>query len=108
MLAEKQCNETAASELREWTAAEAIQYILFGSITAERSASQLLERYRTSKQLNAITWIDENRVLEVARAVDAARSKGGPRLGQLAGLPIVWDRTAMSVDDECCICHARV
>jgi hypothetical protein len=66
----------ATHELLEWTATEAINHIHSGSITAERYASQLLKRYRESKALNAITWIDENRVLERARTVDAARSKG--------------------------------
>jgi Asp-tRNA(Asn)/Glu-tRNA(Gln) amidotransferase A subunit family amidase len=78
----------ATNEVLEWTAAEAISHIHRGSITAERYASQLLTRYRECKALNAITWIDENRVLERARSVDAARSKG-QAVGRLAGLPLV-------------------
>ncbi len=81
-------NELAADEALEWTATEAINHIHSGSITAEHYASQLLKRYRASRALNVITWIDENRVIERARSVDAARSKG-QELGLLAGLPIV-------------------
>jgi Asp-tRNA(Asn)/Glu-tRNA(Gln) amidotransferase A subunit family amidase len=76
------------NELLELTATEAINHIHSGSITAERYASELLGRYRESRGLNAVTWIDEGRVLESARAVDLARSKGRS-LGPLAGLPLV-------------------
>jgi mandelamide amidase len=81
-------NELAEKEVLEWTAAEAINHIYSGSITAEHYASQLLKRYRESKALNVITWIDENRVLERARSIDDARSKR-QTLGPLAGLPLV-------------------
>jgi indoleacetamide hydrolase len=56
------------------TASEAIQHIRTGSVRAEYYASQLLQRYRESKTLNAMTWIDEGRVLERSRSVDKARS----------------------------------
>jgi len=81
-------SEPNTNELLEWTATEAINQIRSGSITAEHYASRLLERFRETKELNAITWIDESRVLEDARFVDGARSKGQP-LGPLAGLPII-------------------
>ncbi|MBI2187373.1 MAG: hypothetical protein HYU37_09700 [Acidobacteria bacterium] len=77
----------AVHEALEWTATEAVEHIRSGSITAERYASQLLDQYRATTQLCAITWIDENRVLESARAVDTARSQG-QRLGPVAGLPL--------------------
>jgi mandelamide amidase len=76
------------NELLEWTSAEAIHHIHNGSITAEYYVGQLIKRYRETKTLNAITWIDEDRVLEHARAVDCARRKG-QTLGPLAGLPLV-------------------
>ena len=79
--------ESSTNELLEWTATEAIYHIRNGSITAEHYASQLLNRYRETKSLNAFISLDENRVLESARSVDVARSKGKP-LGPLAGLPI--------------------
>lgn len=81
-------NEPAPNEVLEWTASEAVQHMRIGSITAEQYASQLLHRYRESKTLNAMTWIDESRLLERARSVDNARSKG-QQLGPLAGLPLV-------------------
>jgi indoleacetamide hydrolase len=83
-----QRSEPAANEVLEWTACEAVNHIRRGSITAERYASQLLQRYRETRDLNAVTWIDEDRVLELARSVDAARSRR-QTLGPLAGLPIV-------------------
>lgn len=88
IIPEKKYDESTAQDLLEWTAAQAIFYIRTGAVTAERYASQLLQRYRETRILNAITWIDEDRVLEAARAVDSARFKGPP-LGRLAGLPIV-------------------
>lgn len=80
--------DSAADEMLEWTAAEAIDHIRTGSISAERYTSRLLDRYRETKALNAITWIDEDQVLERARSVDTARSQG-QALGPLAGLPLV-------------------
>jgi mandelamide amidase len=79
---------TTASDVSEWSATEAAQHIRSGSITAEAYTSQQLQRYRRFKGLNAITWIDENRVLESARAVDGARSRG-QALGPLGGVPLV-------------------
>jgi Asp-tRNA(Asn)/Glu-tRNA(Gln) amidotransferase A subunit family amidase len=89
MPTEKLHDAAAANELLELTSSEAIHHIRCGSITAESYASRLLEQYRKTRQLNAITWIDENRVLASARAVDTARSKG-QALGELAGLPLVF------------------
>ncbi len=87
MFARERDNECASNELLEWTATEAVYHIRSGSITAERYASQLLKRHRETKALNAFISLDENRVLEGARSVNVARSKGKP-LGPLAGLPI--------------------
>lgn len=75
-------------QLIEWTAPEAIYHIRTGSVTAEHYASRLLKRYCECKMLNAVTWIDENRVLESARSVDLARSSG-QAMASLAGLPVV-------------------
>jgi len=86
--ARKSKNDPVPLEVLEWTASEAVQHIRTGSTTAEQYASHLLQRYRESKTLNAMTWIDESRVLERARSVDNARSKG-QQLGPLAGLPLV-------------------
>src|SRR5438045_1883586 len=55
-------NEPAPREVLEWTASEAIQHMRTGSITAENYASHLLQRYRESKTLNAMTWIEESRL----------------------------------------------
>jgi indoleacetamide hydrolase len=81
-------DESAANEVLEWTASEAINRIRSGSITAEHYVSQLLKRHRECKALNVMAWIDEDRVLERARSVDFARSKR-QALGPLAGLPLV-------------------
>src|SRR5262245_60115264 len=79
--------QTTAIEVLEWSVAEAVQHIRNGSITAERYASKLLERCRESRGLNAFITIDEDRVMEAARSVDASRSKG-KKAGPLIGLPV--------------------
>jgi|GEM_PF-74976 len=87
MIAEQQTAAPATNEMLEWTATEVINHIRCGSVTAEHYASELLKRYRETQAWNAITWINEDRVLESARAVDASRSRG-QKLGPLAGLPL--------------------
>ncbi len=72
----------------ELSATEIVKRISTGALTAEAFASRSLARYRELKSLNAVTWIDEARVLEDARAIDRRRSKG-ERLGSLAGLPVI-------------------
>lgn len=74
--------------MKELSAAEAVRCIAAGELRAEEYASRLLARYRELKALNAVTWIDEARVLEDARAVDRKRAKG-ERLGMLGGLPVI-------------------
>lgn len=75
------------NEILEWTSHEAIGHIRNGDITAESYASKLLAQYQATKNLKAVTQINDN-VVEAARAVDTARNAGKP-LGPLAGLPIV-------------------
>jgi indoleacetamide hydrolase len=75
-------------DLANLTAAEAVQRIANGELRAEEYALRLLERQRALKSLNALSWIDEARVLEAARAVDDRRRKGAP-LGALGGLPVI-------------------
>jgi mandelamide amidase len=71
-----------------WTAVEVVEHIRSGEITAEAYCQQAVEAYRDQKQINAITWFDETRVMEAARAIDKARV-AGRALGPLAGLPFV-------------------
>lgn len=75
-------------DLSNLTASEAVQRIANGELRAEEYALRLLERQRALKSLNALTWIDEARVLEAARAVDDKRRKGAA-LGPLGGLPVI-------------------
>src|SRR5579862_2264722 len=72
-------------DLSNLTATEAVRRIASGDLRAEEYAMRLLERHRALRSLNALTWIDEPRVLEAARAVDDKRRKGGS-LGPLGGL----------------------
>lgn len=74
--------------MHELSAVEAVHRIAAGELRAEDYASRLLARYRELKTLNAVTWIDEARVLEEARTVDRKRSRG-ERAGMLAGLPMI-------------------
>lgn len=73
--------------LANLTATEAAAQIRDGGLTAEAYASALLANWRTNRDLNALTYCDEARVLEAARSVDLARRKGD-LLGQLAGIPV--------------------
>lgn len=75
-------------DLANLTAVEAVKRIANGELRAEEYALRLLERQRALKSLNALTWIDEARVLGAARAVDDKRRKGAP-LGPLGGLPVI-------------------
>jgi Asp-tRNA(Asn)/Glu-tRNA(Gln) amidotransferase A subunit family amidase len=49
----------------------------------------LLDQYKAHSNLNAVTYIDEARLLEDARAMDRARAQGAP-LRPLAGLPMIF------------------
>jgi len=72
----------------ELTATDAIRMIRQGEIQAESYVSHLLAQYARQQYLNTVTWIDEARALEGARAIDLARAKGD-ELGALAGLPFI-------------------
>ena len=76
------------SDAAQLTAVEAVERIRNGALKAEAYAARLIERQRGLKHLNAITWMDEDRLLEAARGVDRTRRRGD-HLGPLAGLPMV-------------------
>jgi indoleacetamide hydrolase len=76
-----------ASELLELSAAEAVDGMKRGDLTAERYAQTLLAQCERGKALNAFITLEPGRVLEAARAADRKR-KSGPQLGPLHGLPI--------------------
>ncbi len=75
--------------LRELTAQAAVDHIRSGELKAERYAQALLEQLSAHKDLNTVSYINEAKVLEDARAVDQARAKG-TQLGRLAGLPMMF------------------
>jgi mandelamide amidase len=75
-------------EIVALSARAAADYIRRGEISAERYAQALLGQYKAHRNLNAVTYMDEARLLEDARAVDRSRAQGG-QLGPLAGLPIM-------------------
>jgi Asp-tRNA(Asn)/Glu-tRNA(Gln) amidotransferase A subunit family amidase len=76
-----------ASELLELSAAEAVDRMKRGDLTAEHYAQTLLEQCERGKALNAFITLEPDRVLEAARAADRKRISGVP-LGPLHGLPI--------------------
>ncbi len=76
-----------ATDLLELGAREAVEHIRNGDLKAETYVARLLEHYRAHKDLNAVNWISEERVLGGARAVDRARARG-ETLGPAAGLPV--------------------
>ncbi|MCG6206088.1 indole acetimide hydrolase [Rhodopseudomonas sp. HC1] len=73
--------------LANLTATEAAGHIRDGGLTAEAYASALLANWRANRDLNALTYCDEARVMEAARSVDLARRKDEP-LGLLGGIPV--------------------
>jgi Asp-tRNA(Asn)/Glu-tRNA(Gln) amidotransferase A subunit family amidase len=80
--------DASAAQATELSATDAVRMIRNGEMRAEAYASHLLTQYGRHKDLNTVTWIDEARVLESARAIDRARSQGKP-LGPLGGLPFI-------------------
>ena len=76
----------ADGELLELGAKAAVEHIRKGELKAERYAARLLKQYAAHKDLNAIVAINEARILESAKAIDAARARGD-ELGAAAGLP---------------------
>ena len=75
------------ASLTELGAREAVVAIRKGELRAEDYVAALLARQRRLSSLNAIAWLDEQRVLHDAREVDEQRAKGA--LGALAGLPVI-------------------
>jgi len=73
--------------LHELSAAEAIDRMRRGELSAERFAQALLARCASGQALNAFITLEPDRVLSDARAADQRRARGEP-LGPLHGLPI--------------------
>ncbi len=76
------------TNLLDLTAVELVGAIRRGEIAAEAYCRAALDRQRKLRHLNAITWIDEARALEAARAADLRRGRGATP-GALSGLPVV-------------------
>jgi mandelamide amidase len=74
------------TDLPELGARDAVERIRRGELKAEAYAAELLKQYNAHRNLNAVTSIDEARVLEAARSIDRARYRG-TKLGPAAGLP---------------------
>ena len=77
-----------ADDLLELSAAQVVEGIAQGQLSAEEFAGRCLARARDLETLNTLTRVDEQRVLEDARRSDRRRARG-EHLGMLGGLPIV-------------------
>lgn len=77
-----------ADEQLALTAAQAVEAVRTGKITAEAYVGTLLDHAQAQRDLNAMIVLDSAGALAAARAVDAVRRNGQP-LPALAGLPIV-------------------
>ena len=75
------------TDLAALSAVDAAAAIRRGEVTAEAYAVRLLAQHDRLRHLNALTWIDADKVREAAHAVDRARIQG-VALGLLAGLPL--------------------
>jgi aspartyl-tRNA(Asn)/glutamyl-tRNA(Gln) amidotransferase subunit A len=72
----------------ERTAAELLQMLTRGETSSEEVAGAFLQVVRRREpQVKAFLHLDEQAVLDQARAVDARRRRGEP-LGRLAGVPV--------------------
>src|SRR5262245_8846699 len=76
------------ASLADLGAREVIERVHGGDVLAEQLVTALLERQRRFASLNALTRIDEQRLLEDARKIDRQRSRN-ETLGALAGLPLL-------------------
>jgi mandelamide amidase len=79
---------TPPDDLLELSAAEVIERIAQGQVSAENFARHCVARARELESLKTLTWIDEARVLEGARTLDRRRARG-EQLGMLGGLPLI-------------------
>lgn len=70
------------------TAAQAVNAIAIGSVSATDYITTLIARAKALSGLNAIITLNEAGALAAAKAIDTARLNGAA-LGPLAGLPIV-------------------
>lgn len=77
-----------AAQQVELTAAQAVEAIKSGRLSAELYVATLLERARRLADLNSMISLNEGAALAAARRIDAMVAKGA-ELPLLAGLPIV-------------------
>jgi Asp-tRNA(Asn)/Glu-tRNA(Gln) amidotransferase A subunit family amidase len=83
------CSERTAApaeDLTELGARAAAERIGKGELSSETYTQALLKQYNAHKDLNAVVFIDEARVLEQARGADKARA-AGQQLGRAGGVP---------------------
>jgi Asp-tRNA(Asn)/Glu-tRNA(Gln) amidotransferase A subunit family amidase len=73
--------------LTELSAVAAVTAMRNGGMMAEDYARALLDRAKRLERLNAFRLLDEEGVLDAARAADKKRQSGA-RLGALHGLPV--------------------
>jgi Asp-tRNA(Asn)/Glu-tRNA(Gln) amidotransferase A subunit family amidase len=85
---EETCQQRQAANLGELTATEAVGHIKDGNLTAESYATALLRICKASRNLNALTWMSEEKLLDSARRSALARTRG-EALGPLTGIPVV-------------------
>lgn len=77
-----------SADLSRLGVVEAAEAVASGAVTAEALARAALDRLSTlGPRFNAVVAIEEERALDGARAVDAARARG-QSLGPLAGVPM--------------------
>src|SRR5229473_6036941 len=74
-------------DLLSMSATKALALFASGDLTSERYSTALLAQCRRLKDLNAFIWLNEDNLLETARAVDQQPRKGSG--ARLLGLPLV-------------------
>jgi aspartyl-tRNA(Asn)/glutamyl-tRNA(Gln) amidotransferase subunit A len=92
---------------RPLTAAEAQRRLQQGLLTSQELVEACLERIRALEpQVQAWTFLDEDRALEQARAADELRRSGQP-VGSLNGIPVglkdIIDTGDMPTENGCAL-----
>jgi aspartyl-tRNA(Asn)/glutamyl-tRNA(Gln) amidotransferase subunit A len=88
------------------TANEMLAAMKSGAITSEQIVTSLLARAEETRRLNVFVYLEPERVLEQARAIDEAR-RGGKPLGPLAGVPVAI-KDVICVEGEPTTCSSRM
>jgi aspartyl-tRNA(Asn)/glutamyl-tRNA(Gln) amidotransferase subunit A len=88
------------------TASTLSNQLAIGATTSQEVIRECLERAERLARLNVFVYLDQERALEDARAIDDRRRRGEP-LGPLAGIPVAI-KDVICVEGEPTTCGSRM